>query len=176
MSGHRPEATWLAETLSPAKIEVVTRARRRAPRRLPRRLPRTSLSVNGRTAPVLTVADRFFLPDEQCARSRSRGAVAAIRTSALRLGPIGSSRPRSRALSHRPSTEFPYRSRNLGARRCKGNAIAAAITLYRLLNETGRKDRARMLLQQEYDSFTEGLDSADLKEATALLGDLREAS
>lgn len=54
--------------------------------------------------------------------------------------------------------------------------LRAAISLCRLLNQTGRKHHARMLLQREYDSFTEGFGSADLKEASALLRDLGEAS
>ena len=42
----------------------------------------------------------------------------------------------------------------------------------RLLRGQGRRDEARALLQPVYDWFTEGFDTADLKDAKALLDEL----
>jgi predicted ATPase len=47
--------------------------------------------------------------------------------------------------------------------------LRAASSLARLLGEAGREDEARDLLAPRYAWFTEGFDTADLKEAKALL-------
>ncbi len=44
--------------------------------------------------------------------------------------------------------------------------------LARLLRDQGRGEEARALLQPVYDWFTEGFDTADLKDAKALLEEL----
>ena len=60
-------------------------------------------------------------------------------------------------------------AREQGAR---GYELRAATSLARLWREHGRRDEARDLLAPLYDSFTEGFDTADLKEARALLEEL----
>jgi tetratricopeptide (TPR) repeat protein len=50
--------------------------------------------------------------------------------------------------------------------------LRAATSLARLLRDQGRRDEARALLQPVYDWFTEGFDTADLKDAKALIGEL----
>ncbi len=50
--------------------------------------------------------------------------------------------------------------------------LRAATSLARLWHSQGRGDEARALLQPIYDWFTEGFDTADLKEAKALLEEL----
>jgi class 3 adenylate cyclase len=50
--------------------------------------------------------------------------------------------------------------------------LAATASLARLLRDTGRRDEARTMLAEIYNWFTEGFDTADLKEAKALLGEL----
>ncbi len=50
--------------------------------------------------------------------------------------------------------------------------LRAATSLARLLRDRGRRDEARALLQPVYDWFTEGFDTADLKDANALLEEL----
>ena len=50
--------------------------------------------------------------------------------------------------------------------------LRATISLARLLRDTGRRDEARSILAEIYNWFTEGFDTADLKEAKALLEEL----
>ena len=51
--------------------------------------------------------------------------------------------------------------------------LRAATSLARLWGEQGRRTEARDLLAPVYGWFTEGFDTADLKEAKALLDELR---
>jgi TOMM system kinase/cyclase fusion protein len=50
--------------------------------------------------------------------------------------------------------------------------LQAATSLARMLCDQGRRDEARALLQPVYDWFTEGFNTADLKDAKALLDEL----
>jgi predicted ATPase len=50
--------------------------------------------------------------------------------------------------------------------------LQATTSLARLLNKQGKRDEARTMLAEIYDWFTEGFDTADLKEAKALLDEL----
>jgi len=50
--------------------------------------------------------------------------------------------------------------------------LRAATSLARLLRDQGRRDEARALLAPVYDWFTEGFDTAGLKDAKALLDEL----
>jgi tetratricopeptide (TPR) repeat protein len=50
--------------------------------------------------------------------------------------------------------------------------LRATTSLAHLLANQGRRDEARAMLQAIYDSFTDGFDTADLKDARALLGKL----
>jgi tetratricopeptide (TPR) repeat protein len=54
----------------------------------------------------------------------------------------------------------------------KGNELRAATSLARLWGEQGRRAEARGLLAPVYGWFTEGFDTADLKDANALLDEL----
>ena len=49
----------------------------------------------------------------------------------------------------------------------------ASGSMVRLLREQGKRDAARELLAPVYSWFTEGFDTLDLKEAKALLCELR---
>ena len=51
--------------------------------------------------------------------------------------------------------------------------LRAAISLARLWREQGKREEARDLLAPVYSSFTEGFDTLDLKEASALLEEMR---
>jgi predicted ATPase len=50
--------------------------------------------------------------------------------------------------------------------------LRASMSLARLLRDTGRKGEARAMLADVYGWFTEGFDTADLKDAKALLDEL----
>jgi predicted ATPase len=61
------------------------------------------------------------------------------------------------------------------ARRQKARSweLRATTSLARLLRDTNRQDEARVMLAEIYNWFTEGFDTADLKDAKALLDEVR---
>ena len=63
----------------------------------------------------------------------------------------------------------PVQPRAQGSR---GFELRAAVSLAHLLRAQQRQDEARNLLRPIYSWFTEGFDTADLKQAKALLDDL----
>jgi predicted ATPase len=56
--------------------------------------------------------------------------------------------------------------------RAKTWGLRATTSLARLLRDTNRRDEARAMLAEIYNWFTEGFDTADLKDAKALLDEL----
>jgi len=50
--------------------------------------------------------------------------------------------------------------------------LRATVSLARLLRDAGHRDEARTMLAEIYGWFIEGFDTADLKDAKALLADL----
>ena len=56
--------------------------------------------------------------------------------------------------------------------RAKSSELRSTTSLARLLVSQGRRDEARTMLANIYDWFTEGFDTADLKDARALLDEL----
>jgi len=54
----------------------------------------------------------------------------------------------------------------------KIDELRATTSLVRLLEQQGRRDEARSMLVEIYSWFTEGFDTADLKDAKALLDEL----
>ena len=59
------------------------------------------------------------------------------------------------------------------SQRAKALELRAAISLARLWQGQGKTAEARELLAPVFDWFTEGFDTADLKDAKALLNDLQ---
>jgi hypothetical protein len=51
--------------------------------------------------------------------------------------------------------------------------LRATTSLARLMRNTNRRDEARAMVSEIYDWFTEGFDTADLKDAKAFLHELR---
>ena len=51
--------------------------------------------------------------------------------------------------------------------------LRSTMALARLLRDDGQRDQARDALVRVYDRFTEGFETADLKQASTLLEDLR---
>ena len=58
------------------------------------------------------------------------------------------------------------------AQQAKAWELRAAMSMARLWRDQGKRDEARDLLAPVYGWFTEGFDTADLKEAKALLDEL----
>ncbi|MCA1851126.1 MAG: hypothetical protein LC647_01650, partial [Beggiatoa sp.] len=56
--------------------------------------------------------------------------------------------------------------------RAKSWELRAGMSLARLYQKQGRKEEARRMLEETYGWFTEGFDTADLKEAKAMLDQL----
>jgi predicted ATPase len=59
------------------------------------------------------------------------------------------------------------------AQQAKSWELRAVMSLARLLSDQGQQQTARDLLAPVYDWFTEGFDTSDLRNAKALLGELR---
>jgi predicted ATPase len=59
-------------------------------------------------------------------------------------------------------------------RQAKSLELRAAVSLGRLWQQQGKVEEAREMLSEVYGWFTEGFDTADLKEAKALLDELRD--
>ena len=62
-------------------------------------------------------------------------------------------------------------ARSMGA---KAWELRTTMSLARLLDNNGRRDEARTMLAAIYGWFTEGFDTADLKDAKALLDELSD--
>ena len=76
--------------------------------------------------------------------------------------------------SHLDRAEEDFReaielARSMGA---KSYELRATSSFARLLRHTGRREKARAMLAEIYNWFTEGYDTADLKDAKALLAEL----
>jgi predicted ATPase len=59
------------------------------------------------------------------------------------------------------------------AQQAKSWELRASMSMARLWRDQGKRDAARDLLAPVYGWFTEGFDTLDLKEAKALLDELR---
>jgi predicted ATPase len=72
----------------------------------------------------------------------------------------------------RAETSFRYALETARRQQAKSLELRAATSLARLSGKQGRRAEARDLLAPVCGWFTEGLDTADLKEAKALLDQL----
>jgi predicted ATPase len=72
----------------------------------------------------------------------------------------------------RPKPISATRSRSPGPWGAKSWELRTTMSLARLLKSQGRHDEALAMLAEIYSWFTEGFDTADLKEANALLEEL----
>jgi predicted ATPase len=76
--------------------------------------------------------------------------------------------------NHAAEAEVSFRTAIDTARKqsAKFPELRATTSLARLLRDTSRRDEARVMLADIYIWFTEGFDTADLKDAKALLDEL----
>ena len=79
----------------------------------------------------------------------------------------------AKAASHSASTVATCASPALRSRNRTVECPARLLTMSRRLRDTNRRDEARAVLAEIYIWFTEGFDTHDLKEAKALLDELR---
>ncbi len=79
-----------------------------------------------------------------------------------------------RGSTHYPEAEAAFRAGIEVARRqdARWFELRATVGLARLLAKQGQRDEARAMLAEIYNWFTEGFDTADLKDAKALLDEL----
>jgi len=106
---------------------------------------------------------------EQVLQPNRPGANIALRPEAFRLrGELHTEQGR------REAAEADFRAALTLARSISAKAyeLRAAMSLALLLRDTGRRDEAHLMLTEVYNWFTEGFDTADLKEAKALLDEL----
>jgi predicted ATPase len=142
------------------------------------------------------IGEKVFLPQYLCWLARAyietgrfEGARGAL-TEALAAADQHENRFHEKAETYRLKGELFLRQDDPNiaeAQRCferaieiarKQNAksweLRATMSLVRLLAKQGRRDEARMMLADIYNWFTEGFDTADLKDAKALLDQLSE--
>jgi len=118
-------------------------------------------ALTGATGDALETIEQVLLPNSPEAN--------IIRPEAFRLrGEL------QRNQGRREAAEADFRTAltlacSMGA---KALELRAAMSLARLLRDTGQRDEARTMLAEIYSWFTEGFDTADLKEAKALLDEL----
>jgi predicted ATPase len=79
---------------------------------------------------------------------------------------------RTRAPVHEAQDWFRRAIATAQRQQAKSLELRATTSLARLLRETGHRDEARTMLAEIYNWFTEGFDTADLKDAKALLDEL----
>jgi len=74
-----------------------------------------------------------------------------------------------------PQSEIDFRDAIAFAQRigAKSWELRATMSLASILQKTERREEARMLLSSIYDSFSEGFDTVDLRNAGAFLADLK---
>ena len=114
---------------------------------------------------VLFLADSPSFTDDGRSPTRSLDPVVLITACALATEHLGLVLTGNRVFKSRL-----YREYDLGNARRK---IASLRGTARLRRDQGRNAEARDLLAPIYDWFTEGFDTPDLKEAKALLEELR---
>ena len=67
---------------------------------------------------------------------------------------------------------FPHSDEIAQRQSARSPELGATTSLAQLLDKQGRRDEARTMLADIYGWFTEGFDTADLKDARALLDEL----
>ena len=119
-------------------------------------------SLHGETDKALYTIERALEanPDERI-----------YRPEALRLRGELRLRAADRELAAEDFREAIVCARGMGA---KSFELRATTSLARLLGNNNRRDEARVMLADIYNWFTEGFDTADLKDAKALLEELNE--
>ena len=127
-------------------------------------LPRLARPAPGATGPNQC--------DPRCVCIAIRTSSARLRTPAMNTqGEIASGLPNAKgAYGGRGSGKSHFFGE---LQQAKSWELRAAMSMARLWRDQGKREEARELLAPVYGWFTEGFDTRDLKEAKALLGELR---
>jgi hypothetical protein len=125
-----------------------------------------ALSIIERTGESFYEAELYRLKGELTLRQLNvRGStLGAINSKDLVANPVAEVEP-----SFRKTIEISRRQQ------AKSLELRRTTSLARLLDNTGRRDEARTMLAEIYGWFTEGFDTADLKDAKALLDELNDS-
>jgi predicted ATPase len=75
-------------------------------------------------------------------------------------------------MRHKPSASSAPRVKLRAAKKSKSWELRTTTSFARLLAKQGKREEARTMLADIYGWFTEGFDTADLKDAKALLDEL----
>jgi len=79
---------------------------------------------------------------------------------------------RADGAEHEPESCFRLALAIAASQNAKSLELRAAMSLARLLESEGKREEARRMLAEIYDWFTEGFDTADLRDAKTLLDKL----
>jgi predicted ATPase len=115
----------------------------------------------------------------EAALSSVNNVIALLSVSETRVWDAETHRARGEILLIQPAPDLPeaeqcFRTAIAIARRqsAKSWELRATTSLARLLGKQGRRDEGRQMLGEIYGWFSEGFDTADLKEAKAFLAEL----
>jgi class 3 adenylate cyclase/tetratricopeptide (TPR) repeat protein len=118
-------------------------------------------ALAGAWADALETIERVLKPNDP--------GIAIMRPEALRLRGEIRLKLGHPDMAEADSREAIALAKGMGA---KAFELRSTLSLARLLRDTGRRDEAQSMLAEIYNWFTEGFDTADLKEAKALLDEL----
>ncbi len=120
----------------------------------------------GRTEDGLAAVAEALGAVEKTGERRSEAELYRLK-GVLTLGHVGTGP--SAKVEEEAEKCFPQAIEIARRQEAKSWELRAAMSLARLLAKKGRRDEARTMLAEIYGWFTEGFDTADLKDAKALL-------
>jgi class 3 adenylate cyclase/predicted ATPase len=118
----------------------------------------------GKTEEAMPVLSEALAMVEEIGERNNEARLYQLKGELLRVGGAHGDREAER--------NFRAAIRIARNQHAKSLELRAATSLARLLNEQSRRDEARTMLNEIYGWFTEGFDTADLKDAKALLDEL----
>jgi predicted ATPase len=118
----------------------------------------------GDATKALDIIDKNLADIEQTSEREAEAELYRIKGEALLIRNAGAFEDAQRCL--RKAVEIAQRQS------AKSWELRATTSLARLLRDTDRREEASSILAKIYNWFTEGFDTADLKEAKALLDEL----
>jgi predicted ATPase len=118
---------------------------------------------SGNPLAALAIIDKSLNDIEKTWERESQAELHRLRGEMMLLGSVNSENADS---CFRKTIDIARRQK------AKSWQLRATMSLSRLLANHGRRDEARLMPAEIYNWFTEGFDTADLKDAKALLDEL----